>query len=103
MAEIVYTNAETETRNRARLLELSLIREVNAAGVLTGDVTVAATVQVGFWDGATFVEKSRRRWSERRTLAQVAAFFGASTLSTMEEKVLERMQLAGELPAGTIT
>jgi hypothetical protein len=103
MAEIVYTTPETETRNRARLLTLTLIRETDAAGVLTGAVRVEGVAQVGNWDGATFTEIARVSFGETRTLAQVAAFFGASTLSTMEEKVLERMQTAGDLPAGTIT
>jgi hypothetical protein len=102
MAEVTYTNEQTKTANRARLITFAISRELDPGGQPTGNVSVRGVAQIGFWDGATFTELERVPFIETRSLAQVAAFFGAPTLSTMESKTLERMQALGKLPAGSI-
>lgn len=103
MAQVDYTVAQTLTRNQARLVEFSLRRETDGAGQFTGNVVVSGVVQVGHFTGGVFTENTRVAFSDTRTLAQVASFYGAPTLSTMETKTLERLQALGLLPAGVVT
>lgn len=102
MARVSYTAPEVRTINEARLLELHISRDVDTDGVLSGLVTVMGVAQIGHFDGAAFTEHRRIRFAETRPLAAVAAFFGAGLLNTLEQKVLERGQATGSLPAGAI-
>lgn len=103
MAEITYTSDETKTANRARLVSVHFERDVDAAGAFTNEVIVGVVALVGFYNGSTFTAQRRVAFSVRRTLAQAAAFFGASVLNTLEQKALELAQTQGELPAGSIS
>lgn len=103
MAEVTYNQAQTQTRNHARLLEVSVQRELDASGAFSGFIIVSGLVLVGNFNAGTFTEHARIPFRERRAAATVAAHYTGSVLQTLEQKTLERLQTTGELPAGNIS
>lgn len=103
MADLTYTADQTTVRNRARLIDLRIHREVDGNGVLTGNIVVSGVAQVGHWNGSTFTVHGVVDFSERRSTTATANYFGAAALLDLETKVLQRMQTNGQLPAGNIS
>ncbi len=104
MATVAYTTPQAITRNQARLKRIHLMREVNAVGVETGNLLLEISASIGFFDGVNFIEHEVIYYSEIVTLATAVTYFGSGpVLATLEQKVLQRLQSAGRLPAGTVS
>lgn len=103
MADLSYSASVTLTRNRARLISFYVERLRNADGTFTGQMQVNAVAQIGNWNAGVFTEHGTVSYSERMSTSAAAAFFGSAVLNGIQEKMLERMQSGGVLPAGTIS
>lgn len=104
MAKITYQTPTVQTTNEARVQSVYIRRGSADDGVGEGQVVIEGVVQVGHYDGATFVEHGHEHFSERVPLATAVSFFGSGpVLATLEAKILQWMQTSGQLPAGTIS
>lgn len=104
MAKITYSSNQVITRNEARLLRVYIVRELGPTGIETGNVVIEGTAIVGHNNGSMFIEHNRVNYSETVSLASAVAFFGTGpVLAQLEQRILQRMQAMGLLPAGSIS